>query len=46
MLLGCSNRWFAERCNVYYAWYFSGTNRYLGNGNVTYTNQVGAIALL
>ena len=46
MLLGHSNRWFAERYNVNNAWNFNGTNRNLNNNNVNNTNQVGAIANL
>ena len=46
MLLGCSNRWFAERYNVNNAWNFNGNNRNLNNNNVNNTNQVGAIANL
>jgi len=46
MLLGCSNRWFAERYNVNNAWNFNGTNRNLNNNNVNNANQVGAIANL
>ena len=46
MLLGCSNRWFAQRYNVNNAWNFNGTNRYLNNNNVNNANQVGAIANL
>ena len=46
MLLGCSNRWFAERYNVNNAWNFNGTNRNLNNNNVNNTNQVGAVANL
>ena len=46
MLLGRSNRWFAERYNVNNAWNFNGTNRNLNNNNVYNTNQVGAVANL
>ena len=46
MLLGCSNRWFAERYNVNNAWNFNGNNRNLNNNNVNNTNQVGAVANL
>ena len=46
MLLGCSNRWFAERYGVRYAWYFGGNLRYLNSGSVYGANQVGAVALL
>jgi len=41
-----SNRWFAQRYNVYYAWYFNGNNRMLNNNNVNNTNQVGAVSKL
>lgn len=46
MLLGYSNRWFAERYNANNAWNFNGTNRTLNNNNVNNTNQVGAVANL
>lgn len=46
MLLGHSNRWFAERYNVNNAWNFNGNNRNLNNNNVNNTNQVGAVANL
>ena len=46
MLLGRSNRWFAERYNANNAWNFNGTNRNLNNNNVNNTNQVGAVANL
>ena len=46
MLLGCSNRWFAERYNVNNAWNFNGNNRSLNNNNVNNANQVGAVANL
>ena len=46
MLLGRSNRWFAERYNANNAWIFNGNNRYLNNNNVNNTNQVGAVANL
>lgn len=45
-LANSSYRWFAERYNVYNAWYFSGGNRNLSNNSVNNTFQVGAIALL
>ena len=46
MLLGRSNRWFAERYNVNNTWNFNGNNRNLNNNNVNNTNQVGAVANL
>ena len=46
MLLGYSNRWFAQRYNVNNAWIFNGNNRNLNNNNVNNANQVGAIANL
>ena len=46
-LANSSSRWFAERYNVYIAWNFYGSSRTLSNGsNVSYTYQVGAVALL
>lgn len=45
-LANSSHRWFAQRCYVSYAWFFSGYIRGLSNGNVYATIQVGAIALL
>ena len=45
-LANSSYRWFAQRCNVNYAWYFNGTYRNLGYNYVSNANQVGAIALL
>ena len=41
-----TNRWFAQRYNVYYAWIFSTTYRYLTSTNVSYAIQVGAVTLL
>ena len=41
-----SNRWFAQRNDVSYAWYFNGYNRNLNNSNVGNTYQVGAVSLL
>lgn len=46
MLLGRSNRWFAERSNANHAWSFYGTPRYLNGYSVNNTNQVGAVANL
>jgi hypothetical protein len=40
-----SHRWFAERYNVNYAWYFNGTARYLNSYYVSGALQVGAVAL-
>ena len=37
--------WFAERCNVYLAWLFYGTTRYLYINHVHSTFQVGAVVL-
>ena len=45
-LANSSHRWFAERYNVSYAWYFYGTPRTLFSGLVYSAFQVGAIALL
>ena len=45
-LANSSYRWFAERYYVHCALFFYGTNRYLNFSNVTYTYQVGAVALL
>ena len=45
-LANSSYRWFAERCGVYHAWHFYGTTRTLYSYYVSYTFQVGAIALL
>ena len=45
-LANSSNRWFAERYNVYYAWIFHGASRALYSTYVYATYQVGAIALL
>ena len=39
-------RWFAERFNVSYAWYFYGFDGNLYNGGVYNTYQVGAVTLL
>lgn len=41
-----SNRWFAERYNVYYAWSFYGYRGLLLTHNVPNTNTVQAFALL
>lgn len=45
-LTNSSYRWFAERYDVYYAWFFDGTNRILNSSSVNRTYQVGAVALL
>jgi hypothetical protein len=46
-LANSSYRWFAQRSNVSYAWYFYGAYRYLYvSGYVSTTYQVVAIALL
>jgi len=45
-LANSSYRWFAERYSVNGAWIFSGANRNLIYGNVSYASQVGAVALL
>ena len=39
-------RWFAERSNVYYAWFYFGFSGDLGNTNVNFGYQVGAVTLL
>ena len=41
-----THRWFAERYNVNYAWFFYGTNRSLSNNTVYNAFQVGAVTLL
>jgi hypothetical protein len=41
-----TNRWFAERYNVDYAWLFYGTYRYLTTDSVYNAYQVGAVTLL
>lgn len=41
-----SNRWFARRFDVNYAWYFYGAYRTLNYGSVSNALQVGAVALL
>ena len=45
-LANSSYRWFAARCYVNGAWYVNGTYRNLGSYGVSYTYQVGAVALL
>ncbi len=45
-LANSSSRWFAERYDVYGAWFFHGANRTLYGSSVYHTSQVGAIALL
>ena len=45
-LANSSNRWFAERCHVSYAWAFYGAHRNLDTNHVNFTSQVGAVALL
>ncbi len=37
--------WFAQRYNVYYAWFFSGSNRTLNVNNVYGAYQCGAVSL-
>ena len=39
------SRWFAQRYDVFYAWYFNGSYRNLNYGSVNSTVQVGAVAL-
>ena len=39
-------RWFAARYNVYYAWFFYGSNGYLHYSHVNGGYQVGAVTLL
>ena len=46
LLANAAYRWFAQRYNVYYAWYFYGSNRTLNNYHVSYATQVGAVSLL
>lgn len=46
VLSNASYRWFAERCNVYSAWFFNGSNRNLNYTNVSNAYQVGAVSLL
>ena len=41
-----SSRWFAQRSNASYAWFFNGNNGYLYNGTVTYEYTVQAVVLL
>lgn len=41
-----SYRWFAQRCNVRYAWIFNGTSRTLDGSSVNTSNQAGAVMLL
>ena len=43
--IGLSSRWYAQRCNVYLAWFFSAANRALINSYVSTTYQVGAVTL-
>ena len=45
-LANSSTRWFAERNNVYSAWYVYGSGRTLSIVNVYYAYQVGVVALL
>jgi hypothetical protein len=46
-LANSSNRWFAERYSVYFAWYFLGASRTLGiNYGVNSAFQVVAVSLL
>ena len=39
-------RWFAQRCNVYYAWFFYGYNGSLGTNYVNFALRCQAVALL
>jgi len=41
-----TTRWFAQRCNVYTAWFFDGSYGLLGYGNVYNTYRCQAVALL
>ena len=41
-----AHRWWAERCNVYYAWFFDGYYGTLSYLNVDYAFRVQAVALL
>lgn len=46
VLSNASTRWFSQRYDVYTAWFFSGTNRYLYTNTVYLAYQVGAVSLL
>ena len=46
VLSKASSRWFAQRCNVNYAWAFHGTYRSLYLNAVPDAPQVGAVSLL
>lgn len=46
VLSNASNRWFAQRCYVNYAWYFYGSTRGLNNYGVPNAIQTGAVSLL
>ena len=41
-----TNRWWAQRYNVNYAWFFSGYNGYLYSSGVNYAYRCQAVALL
>ena len=41
-----THRWFAQRYSVYSAWYFNGSNGYLGSSYVYYSIRCQAVALL
>jgi hypothetical protein len=41
-----TNRWFAQRCNAYFARYFYGTNGHLGSVYVSVRYRAQAVALL
>ena len=46
VLSNSASRWFAERCNVYAAWLFSGSYRVLSYASVNNALQCGAVTLL
>ena len=46
VLSNSASRWFAERCNVAYAWTFIGYFRTLYDGTVSSALQCGAVTLL
>jgi hypothetical protein len=41
-----TSRWWAERCNVYFAWFFNGGSGNLSSGNVYNAYRAQAVALL
>jgi hypothetical protein len=46
VLSNASNRWWAQRYNVYNAWFFYGSTRHLIYTTVPGTFQTGAVSLL